>query len=318
VDTKKAIELMEKVAEFARPVFVLTGGEPLLRGDIFELAKYGTKLGFKMAMATNGSLVTDEVCEKIKGSGIKIISLSLDGPGAEAHDNFRKQKGSFDAVISAAEKFRAHGIEFLINSSFTKRNQPYIEDTYLLARKLGAKAWYMFIVVPMGRGKGLLDELISREDYEKILKWHYNMEIKEHEILVRPTCAPSYYRIFAEEQKKSGNNSDRRKLSFSPGGGKGCVAGQSIAYISAEGDVYPCSYFTGPGGNIFRQKFSEIWESGLFKSFRDYSDYKSRCGVCDYRNTCGGCRARALIYDNDLKSNDPYCGYVPASWEAVK
>lgn len=318
LDTEKSMRLMDAVAEFAKPVFVLTGGEPMLRPDIYELAKYGAGLGFKMAMATNGTLVSDETCGKIKEAGIKIMSLSLDGPDAKTHDAFRRQKGSFDATIKAAEKFRKSSIEFLVNSSFTKMNQPHIEDTYKLAKKTGAKAWYMFLVVPMGRGKGLLNELISVKDYERILKWHYRMEISENDMMVRPTCAPSYYRIFAEEQKKAGKKAKRRNLSYSPGGGKGCVAAQSIAYISAAGDVYPCSYFTEAAGNILKQKLSKIWDSGLFKSFRDYSDYTSRCGPCDYRNTCGGCRARALIYGNDMKSNDPYCAFVPSSWEAGK
>lgn len=313
VDTKKAFLLMDRVAGFAKPVFVLSGGEPLLRPDIFDLAEYGAGLGFKMAMATNGTLVTDEICAKIRESGIKIVSLSLDGPDAKTHDAFRRQKGSFDAIMKAAEKFRENRIEFIINSSFTKMNQSRIEDTYRLAKKTGAKAWYMFLVVPMGRGKALIDGLISAEDYEKILKWHYKMEISENEIMVRPTCAPSYYRIFSEEQKKAGKETQRRRLSYSPGGGKGCVAAQSIAYISANGDVYPCSYFTEAAGNIFRQKFSEIWETKLFRSFRDTAGFKNPCGACDYRNTCGGCRARALIHEGDMKANDPYCGYEPAA-----
>lgn len=310
INTKKAKLLMDRVSEFSKPVFVLSGGEPLLRRDIFELAKYGAGLGFKMAMATNGSLINSETCAKLKESGIKIISLSLDGTDAASHDDFRKQKGSFDSVIKAARLFKENNMEFLINSSFTKRNQDRIEATYKLAKKLGAKAWYMFLVVPMGRGKGLLDELVSAKDYEKILKWHHDMEIQEKDMLVRPTCAPSYYRIFVEEEKKKGRDTKRRSLTFSPGGSKGCVAAQSIAYISAAGDVFPCSYFTASGGNIFKQPLAKIWDSGLFKSFRDYEGY-DRCGICEYRNTCGGCRARAYIYEDNLKANDPYCGYVP-------
>ena len=311
VDTEKGFLLMDKVAEFASPVFVLSGGEPMLRSDIFELAKYGNSLGFKMAIATNGSFIDDKACEDIRNSGIKIAALSLDGPEAAIHDDFRKQKGSFASIVQAAQKLRQHSIEFVINSSFTRRNQNFIAGTYRLAKDLGAKAWYMFLVVPMGRAKGLLDELITPADYEKILKWHCHAEISEDKMLMRPTCAPSYYRIFAEEQKKTGGSGKRRSLSYSPGGGRGCVAARSIAYISAEGDAYPCSYFTRNGGNIFDKSLSEIWDSELFKGFRDYTGYDS-CGCCEHKNACGGCRARALIYNNDMKSDDPYCGHIPA------
>lgn len=311
VDTQKGFLLMDRVAEFAKPVFVLSGGEPLLRPDIFELAKYGGSLGFKMALATNGSFVDDKACQNIKGAGIRIVALSLDGPDAATHDDFRKQKGSFDSIMNAARTLRKHSIEFIVNSSFTNRNKEFIPGTYKLAKELGAKAWYMFLVVPMGRGKELLDELVGREDYEKILRWHYEAELQEDKMLMRPTCAPSYYRIFAEEQKKKGAPGTRRSLSYSPGGGRGCVAARSIAYVSAEGGVYPCSYFTQSGGNIFEKSLSDIWSSELFRGFRESGGYGS-CGRCEYTNSCGGCRARALIYNNDMKADDPYCAHVPA------
>jgi radical SAM protein with 4Fe4S-binding SPASM domain len=227
------------------------------------------------------------------------------------HDDFRKQQGSFASIVKAAQKFREHSVEFIINSSFTKRNQDFIPGTYRLAKELGAKAWYMFLVVPMGRGKELLDELVSTGDYEAILRWHCGAEMSEDEMLMRPTCAPSYYRIFSEEQKKKGASAARRSLSYSPGGGRGCVAARSIAYISAEGGVFPCSYFTQSGGNIFDNSLSDIWGSELFRSFRDNAGY-GRCGRCEYQSSCGGCRARALIYSSDMKSDDPYCGHLPA------
>ena len=312
IGTKKAFLLMDRVAEFARPVFVLSGGEPMLRPDIFELAGYGNSLGFKMALATNGSLIDDAACGKMKSSGIRIAALSLDGPNAAVHDDFRKQRGSFDAVLSAARGFRKHSIEFVINSSFTTRNRDFIADTRVLAKELGAKAWYMFLVVPMGRGKELLQEIIPPGEHEKILRWHYGAEITEDRMLMRPTCAPSYYRIFAQEQRKKGASARRRSLSYSPGGGRGCVAARSIAYIGAGGDVYPCSYFTQSGGNIFDRSLREIWDSELFRGFRDGSG-RGKCGRCEYGRVCGGCRARALIYNNDMGSDDPFCGHVPAA-----
>ena len=309
--TERARVLMDRVAEFARPVFVLSGGEPLLRPDIFDLAAYGTSLGFKMALATNGSLIDDRACESIKNSGIRIAALSLDGPEAAVHDDFRKQAGSFDAILRAACKLREHSIDFVINSSFTQRNHARIADTCALAKELGAKAWYMFLVVPMGRGKDLMDEMIPPAEHEGILKWHYGVETGEETMLMRPTCAPSYYRIFAQESGKSGRLAGRRSLSFSPGGGRGCVAARSIAYIGAEGEVYPCSYFTRGAGNIFDRDLRDIWESELFRAFREYGGY-GRCGRCEYRESCGGCRARALIYNGDMKADDPCCGHTPA------
>ena len=172
----EAKRVLDDIASYAKPVVVLSGGEPLLRPDVFEIAKYGTGQGLRMCLATNGTLVTQEICDKIKDAGIKMVSLSLDGASAEVHDDFRSQPGAFAGTINAARLFKENGISFLINSSFTKRNQDEIPKIYHLAKELGATAWYMFMIVPTGRGEDIMDELIAPEDYEKLLVWHYEME----------------------------------------------------------------------------------------------------------------------------------------------
>ncbi len=304
--------LIDDITSFAKPVVVLSGGEPLLREDVFEIAAYGTAKGLRMALATNGSLINDEICKQIKDSGIRIVSLSLDGSTAEIHDDFRKQPGAFVSTLKAAKTLKSHGIEFLINSSFTKRNQADIPDVYNLARKIGAVAWYMFMIVPMGRGEDLMSELISKEDYEEILKWHFDMELKEKDMLVRPTCAPHYYRIIQQEAKAKGLDFERRNLKFGTGGAKGCIAAQSIAFIGNRGDVQPCSYFPKSAGNVRDKSFREIWEdSPLFQDIRSFKDYKGRCGSCEYLSVCGGCRARADAILEDYMEEEPFCTHVP-------
>lgn len=309
---EEAYRIIDDIAGYAKPVVVLSGGEPLLRGDVFDIAKYGTEKELRMCLATNGTLVTDEVCGKIKESGMRIVSLSLDGASEEVHDDFRKQKGAFSGAINAAGLFKKYGIEFIINSSFTKRNQKDIPMVYKLAKELGATAWYMFMIVPTGRGEEIMDELISKEDYEKILEWHYEMEKGERDILVRPTCAPHYYRIVLQKSKKEGKKFERRTLKFSTGGAKGCIAGQLIALIDVDGNVLPCSYFPKSAGNIREKSFKEIWEnSELFKELRDFKKYKNRCGACEFINVCGGCRARAYTVYGDYLEEEPFCQYIP-------
>ncbi len=291
---------------------VLSGGEPLLREDIFEIARYGTEKGLRMCLATNGSLITESICDDIKSAGIKIVSMSLDGSTEGVHDNFRNQQGSFRSIIKASQLFKSKGIEFIINSSFTKRNQEEIPKVYRLAKELGATAWYLFMIVPTGRAEEIISELISKEDYDGILDWHYQMEKDERDLLVRPTCAPQYYRVVLQRSREEGNKFERRTLKFSTGGSKGCLAGQLICLINVDGDVYPCSYFPKAAGNIFTKSFKEIWEhSELFKEMRDFKSYKGRCGVCEYLNVCGGCRARAYALRGDYLEEEPYCSYVP-------
>lgn len=309
---QEAKALIDEITSFAKPVVVLSGGEPLLRRDVFEIASYGTGKGLRMALATNGDLVNDDICRNIKESGIRIVSLSLDGSTAEIHDDFRKQPGAFEATLRAASFFRKHGIEFLINSSFTKRNQDDIPNVYRLAKKIGAVAWYMFMIVPMGRGEDLMAELISKEDYEDILKWHFEMELQEKEMLVRPTCAPHYYRIVQQEAKAKGIDFQRRNLKFGTGGAKGCIAAQSIAFIGSKGEVQPCSYFPQAAGNVKEQSFREIWEnSKIFQDMRSFKDYKGRCGSCEYLGVCGGCRARAFAVSDDYMEEEPFCSHIP-------
>lgn len=309
---EEAFRIIDDISNYAKPVVVLSGGEPLLRTDVFEIAEYGTKKGLRMCLATNGTLVNDEICNKIKESNIRIVSLSLDGSNEEVHDNFRNQVGAFRGTIDAANLFKKHGIEFIINSSFTKRNQEEIPKVYKLAKEIGASAWYLFMIVPTGRGEDIINELISPEDYEKILNWHYQMEKNEKDILVRPTCAPHYYRVVLQKSKEEGIQFERRTLKFSTGGSKGCIAGQLIALIDVDENVLPCSYFPMSAGNLKEKSFKEIWEnSELFLKLRDFKNYKGKCGACEFLNVCGGCRARAYSINNDYLDEEPYCNYIP-------
>jgi radical SAM protein with 4Fe4S-binding SPASM domain len=310
--TAEAFRILDDIVSYANPVVVLSGGEPLSRADVFDIAAYGTGKGLRMCLATNGTLVDDAVCEKIKTSGIRIVSLSLDGADETVHDDFRNQKGAFSGTVNAARLFKKHGIEFIINSSFTKRNQEQIPLVYKLAKELGATAWYMFMIVPTGRGEEIMKELITKEDYDGILDWHYDMEKEEDLMLVRPTCAPHYYRVVLQKSKEDGEAFKRRTLKFSTGGSKGCLAGQLICLIDVDGNVLPCSYFPLPAGNVRTQSFKEIWEdSELFKNLRDFKSYKGRCGSCEFVNVCGGCRARAYAINGDYLAEEPFCSYTP-------
>ncbi|WP_119344969.1 radical SAM/SPASM domain-containing protein [Facilibium subflavum] len=316
--TQTGFKVIDEITSISKPCLVLSGGEPLLRSDIFELAAYGTQKGLRMALATNGTLVSDDICQKIKRSGIQVVSLSLDGANAKTHDAFRQQHGAFDTTLKAASLFQKHGIPFIVNSSFTQQNHEEIPATYQLAKTLGAKAWYMFMVVPTGRGQALIKTLLHDEKYDKVLDWHYQMESEERDMLVRPTCAPHYYRIRFEKNKDRGERVKSRPLSFSTGGSKGCIAGQSIITIDVKGNVNPCSYLPLSAGNVFQQPLKEIWHnSTLLNNLRNFKAYKGKCGQCEYIKTCGGCRTRAYYMRNDYMAPEPLCNYIPKRRNAV-
>jgi radical SAM protein with 4Fe4S-binding SPASM domain len=308
----EAKRILDDIHSYGDPVMVLSGGEPLLRADVFDIASYGTGLGMRMCIATNGTLVTEDICRNMQESGIKMVSLSLDGASAEVHDNFRNQRGAFAGTLNAIRLLNEHNIPFLINSSFTKRNKEEAPKLYTLVKELGATAWYLFMIVPTGRGEEIMEELIPASEYEDILNWHYDMEKEEHDLLVRPTCAPQYYRIVLQRAKEDGEGFQRRSLKFSTGGSKGCLAGQLICLIDVDGNIQPCSYFPKFAGNIREQSFQDIWEnSELFRDMRNFKAYKGNCGKCEYVSVCGGCRARAYAITGDYMEQEPFCNHIP-------
>jgi len=153
---------------------------------------------------------------------------------------------------------------------------------------------------------------VDKDDYEDILAWHYAQEKNEEEILMRPTCAPHYYRIVPQMAKAEGVDFKRRSLTFSTGGGKGCIAAQSICLIDCFGNLKPCSYFHSSVGNLKQIPFKELWfNSKVFNELRDFSKYKGKCGECEFINVCGGCRARADAVHGDYMAEEPFCNYIP-------
>jgi len=325
LSTQEVFRVMDEIASFSKPVIILTGGEPLLRADIFviltggepllradifDLASYGTARGFRMVMATNGTLFTEETVQKMKTSGIQRISISIDGPTAETHDAFRKVKGSFEGSLRGIEMAKKGGIEFQINTTITQINLHLIPDILRLAVNLGAVALHIFLLVPTGRGKELKDQEISALDYEKTLHWFYEQTDKVP-LQLKATCAPHYYRILRQQAKKEG-----KKITPKTHGldamTRGCLGGISFCFISHVGQVQPCGYLELNCGNVREKSFQEIWaNSEFFKNLRNTDGYQGKCGRCEYRKVCGGCRARAYELSGEYMAEEPYCIYEP-------
>jgi heme b synthase len=301
---------MDEIASISKPVIILTGGEPLLRPDIFDLARYGTDKGFRMVMATNGTLMTEEAVQKMKASGIQRISVSLDGPSSETHDAFRKVKGAFESSLKGIELAKRGGLEFQINTTITQMNLHLIADILKLAVDLGAVAHHIFLLVPTGRGKELQDQEISALDYEKTLNWFYEQR-ERVPLQLKATCAPHYYRILRQRAKKEGKKITPKEYGLDAMT-RGCLGGISFCFLSHTGQVQPCGYLELDCGNVRKQSFKEIWDnSPVFLNLRNTDGYKGKCGICKYRKVCGGCRARAYESLGDYMSEEPYCIYEP-------
>ncbi|MEZ4862521.1 MAG: radical SAM protein [Caldilineaceae bacterium] len=299
--TQEAFAMIDNIACFARPIFILSGGEPLFRPDIFEIARYATAAGLIVALATNGTLIDAEVAQKIQASGIRRVSISFDGADAQTHDIFRGQ-GAFDRALAGIQHLRAIDMPFQINTTVARHNVQQMPETLALAKELGAAALHLFLLVPVGCGVEIApDQQILPDEYERVLNWLYDAEM-EGGIELKATCAPHYFRVVRQRQaaeRRQGIIRERPQSmhrqqqagdqqhnghavgqhpSLHSGGHpngrpdgqgrhamnamtKGCLAGTGVAFISHRGEVFPCGYLPVEAGHIRRQPFQQVWEA---------------------------------------------------------
>jgi radical SAM protein with 4Fe4S-binding SPASM domain len=193
--TGKALNIISQIADFGNPILVLSGGEPLYRNDIFELAEYATSRGLRAALATNGTMVTKDIAEKVRNSGIKRVSISLDGADATTHDTFRGIPGAFDAAVYGMKNLQQLGISVQINTTIARHNAHQLPDVLELARRLGADALHTFLLVPVGCGVDIAaEQMVAPEEYERMLNWFYDQSLTG-DIELKATCAPHYFRV---------------------------------------------------------------------------------------------------------------------------
>ncbi len=297
-------------------VLILSGGEPLLRQDIYRLASYASKGGLRVALATNGTLVDENIAGRIADAGVERISISLDGACPETHDSFRGLEGSFDNAVRGLKILMNKGIPVQINTTIARHNLSELEELYRIAVDLGVVALHFFLIVPVGCGVHLRDsEMITPQEYEEVLGWIYRKSL-EGPIELKPTCAPHYVRIAAEGKKKLVNENAVRSVSKKQGGHplssriSGCLAGKSVVFLSNRGEIFPCGYFPVSAGNIRKATLEEILTgSELLESLRNPDNLKGKCSGCRYKKMCGGCRARAYAVSGDWLGEEPYCIY---------
>ena len=352
LSTPRALEIISQIAEFANPILVLSGGEPLYRADIFNLARFATDKGLRVALATNGTMVTREIARRIVDAGVKRVSISLDGADSLTHDTFRGIPGAFDAAVYGLRNLKDLGMSVQINMTIARHNARQLPKVLELARGLGADALHTFLLVPVGCGVNIAQEqMVPPQEYEEILNWFYDRSL-EGGIELKATCAPHYFRVVRQRRA-----ADRRAAQPSPGGigpadmlmpgstgvvlhpegknaqlaglrtghpggdpsamnamTKGCLAGTGVCFISHEGEVFPCGYLPAMAGDLRRQTFAEVWKSSeVFAQLRDTGGLKGKCGCCEFRNICMGCRARAFAATGDFMEEEPFCIYQPRS-----
>jgi heme b synthase len=314
LSTGECFSLVDSVLEVGKPIIILTGGEPLLRGDFFEIANYCSSRGLRVTVGSNGTLLTREMAAKMKDVPIARVGISIDFPTAEKQDTFRGVPGAFEAAVDGIKNAIGAGLEVQINTTVTTLNVACLDDLLKLALEVGAVAMHPFLLVPTGRGKDLEAQELPPEEYEHVLHWVYDKQAElGSRLFLKPTDAPHYMRVVLQRGEGSravegGSAGSMNALT------RGCLAGTGFCFISHLGRVQGCGYLDVEAGNVRRQTFADIWQtSPLFNELRDYSNIKGKCGICDYRIVCGGCRARAYEDTGDYLAEEPYCVYRPVA-----
>lgn len=309
LSTAEAMKLMDDISLLAPgSMLILTGGEPLTRGDVFDLAGYATEKGLSVVLGTNGTLLTDEVISRLKEKGVKGVGLSIDSISPVSHDAFRGLNGAWESTVKGADLLNKHGIEFQLQLSVTKDNCDEVESIVEFAFEKGAKAMNVFFLVCTGRGQDMTD--ITPQQYEKVLIQLADLDKKyAGKMMVRGRCAPHFLRVVQQKDPDS---------PVMKGATSGCIAGTHYFRITPHGDVTPCPYMPTVTGNVRKQSLAEIWESSpVFHKLRNPS-YNGRCADCEFSDVCGGCRARALAASGDLMGEDPWCEYKPEEGKKIR
>lgn len=295
LSTAEGRVLIDDIARAGFKIMIFSGGEPIMREDLYELASYARDKGLRPVLGTNGTLITPDVAGRLKEAGVMAVGISLDSMDKKAHDDLRGVEGSWDAAVDGMRACRKAGVGFQVHTTVMDFNYGEVEQITDFALSIGAQAHHVFFLVPTGRGVDIAGASIKADQYERLLRRLLEKQ-KQVPLEIKPTCAPQFLRI----AKQMGIN-----MRFT----RGCLAGLSYCLINPVGIVQACAYLDIPAGNVRETPFSTIWrEAEVFKRLRT-REYTGKCGRCEYNDVCGGCRARALFYYGDYMGEEPWCLY---------
>lgn len=301
--TRECLDIIDQIAEVnPNALLILTGGEPLLRRDLFDIAGHASHRGFLVVVATTGTLLTPEVTRRIVAAGIRGASISLHSLRPGAHDAFTRVPGSWQGAVRGAEFLHEANLPFVLQTSAMSWNAEEIPALVDFAARLGARVFDLYVLVCTGRGQGMTD--ISPAQHEALLVRLYELQkIHEGRMSIGARCAPQYKRIVYQADPQSPH------LRAYTGG---CPAGTHYCRITPSGDLTPCPYIPLRVGNLKAQRFAHLWqEAPLLRQLRDRGQLSGRCGRCEFRILCSGCRARAYAEWQDYLAEDSACPYEP-------
>ncbi|RSK27932.1 radical SAM/SPASM domain-containing protein [Bacillus sp. HMF5848] len=321
---KEGKKLIDEIYnDLGNPLLVFTGGDPLMRQDVYDIADYAIKKGVRVSMTPSATPnVTKEAIEKAKEVGLARWAFSLDGPTAEIHDHFRGTSGSFDLTMTSIQYLHELKIPIQINTVISRYNIDVLDEMAKLVEDLDCVLWSVFFLVPTGRGKD--SDMISPVQHEKVFQWLYDLS-KRVKFDIKTTAAQHYRRVVIQNKMRE-NKSKAEQIRYQDAlmqgktgqfdglgrAPKGVNDGNGFVFVSHIGDVYPSGLLPVKAGNIRDSSLTEIYQnSPIFKELRNPDAFKGKCGVCEYRHVCGGSRSRAYAMTGDYMESEPFCVYIP-------
>ncbi len=321
LSTDEAFQLIKQIKEFGDPILVLTGGDPMMRRDLFEILEYAIAQGLRTSLApTTTRLVTPSALARIKELGVSRLAVSIDGPSADAHDSFRGFAGSFAIATRIARQALEQGLTLQVNTTVSRFNISLLDEMTDLVSRLGAVQWSLFFLVPTGRASAA--DMITPEEHERVFHWLYEVT-QRAPFDIKSTAAPAYRRVVMQiERGKRSRGGTRHPIAVAGAGyryqdglarpAKGVNDGKGFCFISHTGDVCPSGFLPLVAGNVRRRPIVDLYrESPLFCALRDADALRGKCGRCGFREVCGGSRARAYALTGDYLAEDPSCVYEP-------
>jgi len=311
LDTGELKQVLDSIAQVGpEAMVVLTGGEPLLRRDIEELAAHASGLGLMVVIGSNGILLTPERIGKLQAAGVAGIGLSIDSLDPAKHDAFRGRKGAWQKTMGSIDACVEAGLPFQIHFSATDDTADEIDDMVAFARDAGALVLNVFFMVCTGRGEKYSD--ISPEKYEAVLRRVAQAAKNEKRLMVRAKCAPHFKRIAIEMDP------DWPITAAHGYDAGGCIAATRYARITPNGTVTACPYMETSAGSVRDRPFADIWVDAPELQALRAPKLEGRCGVCEFQVLCGGCRARPLARDGNPMGEDYLCTYQPQGGAVIR
>lgn len=298
LNTVEGKRLIEQIREAGFRIMIFSGGEPLMRPDLFELGNYAQSQGLRPVLGTNATLVSPGVARELKAAGFQAAGVSLDSLDPQKYDVFRHLDTAFERTVEGIYNLKEAGLAVQIHTTVMDWNVEELEALTDFAIDIGAMGHHVFFLVPTGRAVNIEQEALRVAQYEKTISMLMKKQ-QEVAIEIKPTCAPQFMRIAAAK-------------GVSHRFTRGCLAGISYCIISPVGQVQPCAYLDIKLGNVRERSFADIWrDNPVLQQLRE-AEYKGKCGICDFKDRCGGCRARAYYYSGgDMMAEDNWCSYQP-------